>query len=518
MPCCSYIELFNSLHSSIRLEMSDSLGQLKRQGPETEGPPAIRLKGQKEIAACKFPDGRACRLCKVLDTTPWFLDPERVWMWGYPPHASGKNQGRVCYVCVRIFQARYEARKFTISSLEKALGEQQEIYTEFRVYYDECKNMWTEAGSVELSVNWKACDEKVKTIDFKKVEVVEPVDRYRPAAEYIEEFGDPATNNKGHRRCMFQGFDAVCIPGKLEWKVRKSSGSEVQHQRVRDDGAFQVGTSQLAANFEALSDSLFAAFPRGTGVTLDTLLKERQPLPLGGVVPPPAAAVQVPEKDDEDDQRVCLPGMSLAGLISTSQPSATPAESPLKTGRGGHKSKMKASPNKSLESSAPARAGNASKATHVQVQSAGGGAKLRGRPKRPVMDVATENLKEFRVCQDGQKLFAPAANFRRSLERIKNEFAESLDAEAIERNDETQGISKQFQAMLEISKLWVRKGVWDKEMHKQFKSTAHFLRLHPAAPLPFPSWLLQFALSEDAEVLIKSCPFCFLSLTRYILH
>ena len=50
---------------------------------------------------------------------------------GIPTVAIRENQGRVCYVCLRVFQARYESRGLTLSRLESDMGNKQEVHPEF---------------------------------------------------------------------------------------------------------------------------------------------------------------------------------------------------------------------------------------------------------------------------------------------------------------------------------------------------------------------------------------------------
>ena len=87
------------------------------------------------------------------------------------------------------------------------------------------------------------------------------------------------------------------------------------------------------------------------------------------------------------------------------------------------------------------------------------------------------------------------------MERTSRDFTTSLDSGELERTDETNVLSKQFQSMLEVSKLWSREhGVWEEELHRQLIASKHFLLLEPVAALPFPPWLLQLAFTQEAEV------------------
>ena len=203
------------------------------------------------------------------------------------------------------------------------------------------------------------------------------------------------------------------------------------------------------------------------------------------------------QAEDDDDARACVPSIWLAGMAL---PVAAPVRNlptavPKQRTPG---SRLPCAKTDDAPETSPRD--RSSKGTHVQVKGEAAKNTQRGRPKRSVVDVARENVKEFSECADGVKYFAAHGNFRRSLERVFREFTDLLDEKTIEHTEDHQTLFKQFQAMLDISKAWVRKGVWDDEMQKTFKSSLLFLRLHPEAPIMFPHWLLQLALTHDVEV------------------
>eukprot|EP00975_Prorocentrum_lima_P055967 11732416-Prorocentrum_lima.AAC.1 len=53
--------------------------------------------------SARYPDGRRCHLCSVLDSEWDPVDGEPVYIWwGYPPDEQGKTIGEYCYYCVRV--------------------------------------------------------------------------------------------------------------------------------------------------------------------------------------------------------------------------------------------------------------------------------------------------------------------------------------------------------------------------------------------------------------------------------
>lgn len=91
----------------------------------------------KYRAQATCPDGRACRLCDTPDDRPDHVHPDRLWAWGYPPGASGKNQGKVCYYCFRVYQARYEPKGCSITKLVADIGTNEEIHKTFFGYVED---------------------------------------------------------------------------------------------------------------------------------------------------------------------------------------------------------------------------------------------------------------------------------------------------------------------------------------------------------------------------------------------
>ena len=76
------------------------------------------------VLACK-PDGRDCRCCGCLDNERDYIDLQIYILWGYKA-LHGKNQGRMCFYCMRVFKARY-AGIYKICELVDKIGTDKEL-------------------------------------------------------------------------------------------------------------------------------------------------------------------------------------------------------------------------------------------------------------------------------------------------------------------------------------------------------------------------------------------------------
>ena len=245
--------------------------------------------------------------------------------------SSGKNQGRVCFFCKRVFEARYESKGHTVSSLERAMGTSSDLHAQFMQYWEDCTKQCIVAGGAHVAINWREMGERVAMADIKEVEICQPKDTCLSLADYKAKHGDPNTNGRNHNQCVFQGFDAVCVPGPREWTVRKKSIHQAQKSRTVDDGSFQVGAGQLDDNFASLSAMLFAAFPSGVGVSLDMLLPSTGATPTAPAssssAPMATAAARSGEGNDEDDEFLVTPLWAMAGPNATPVVGARPSPS-----------------------------------------------------------------------------------------------------------------------------------------------------------------------------------------------
>ena len=160
------------------------------------------------VIVCR-PDGRLCRLCGIKDTDMDIVIQTIPMKWGYPLSADGRNQGKVCWYCVRVCTARYKCR-FTIAVLESEMGRTIETRNEFMWFLENCKQVFIKAGTHDISVDWDAAARKVITQKQQSlVSFEEPDDEFWPIDQYVDRYGDPAVNGKGHTRKSIQGIDGV---------------------------------------------------------------------------------------------------------------------------------------------------------------------------------------------------------------------------------------------------------------------------------------------------------------------
>lgn len=301
----------------------------------------------------------------------------------------------------------------------------------------------------------------------------------------------------------------MCIPSKKEWYVERADVHQVVKEKLEDNAKFVLGQDQLENTFAALSNSMFDAFPTGTGVSLDELLSTRPgaaPSPCCGSSSTAASSAAPGPKmsaandNDEDDAMAGVSkrpwqGTSAAPHLHAAADAAAGGDlaNAVAVAKAKGKAKAKANPAGGSQS---IPAVGAAKPSLVQVgQQAAGqqGDRGRGRPKRPPLEVARETIKEFQTCESDEKYFGQFPNHRRAVERVLREIS------MLEQNSETQRVQKQLQAMADISRVWARKSTWDANVSKQYHSSKLFLFLEPAVELPFPPWLQQLAHSEQAE-------------------
>lgn len=267
---------------------------------------------------------------------------------------------------------------------------------------------------------------------------------------------------------------------------------------------------QMAENFDDLTATMFASLPSATGVSLDELMPRVGGQASTGPASSLAAASAFVSGDaaqvDDEDDRLARPTFSSWGDVAQTPSMATHSDHGTgaafgQCGAGG----AGAAPNPTPEKKRPLAAGGSAGAGGSAAAcggSAGGrmadsdSKRRRGRPARPVSEVARETLNEYEACDPDSKYFGPQPNFRRAMERT---FAQ-LSTEAGASDEPALVIlKKQFQAALEVCKRWARQGAYDNEMARQFSSSKHFLQMCPSAPCCFPRWLSQQAHTHEIE-------------------
>ncbi len=101
-----------------------ALAALRGQGMSitTEAPSANgNTQEQKYLAVEALPDVRVCQLCKSKDSDPDVIYKNRVLLWAYPANPqTRRNTGLQCYICSRVWQARFKAKYGSVTRFLEA--------------------------------------------------------------------------------------------------------------------------------------------------------------------------------------------------------------------------------------------------------------------------------------------------------------------------------------------------------------------------------------------------------------
>lgn len=369
------------------------------------------------IVVVHKPDGRVCRLCPAKDSDQDLVDVNLLWKWGYPCNTDGSTQGKVCFYCVRVFNARYQY-KFSITTLQTELGSSTDTRKVFNQYLEFCKNKFVLAGTHDLKVNWEEVVVITQT-DRTLVSFEEPDDQFWKLEKYKLLFGDPASNGKGHAKVVMNGMDGVLVPTDGPYLVKRSHQKFVDKARTIDDGSFDLGEGQADQIFGDISEQLFAT--RATGMSLSSL--------VGSAVLAPASAssssglafvspskVRPNDEQDESFARFGFGGPSpVKALVEVGVP--VPAGRGVRAGRGAGRGAGGRGGGRGV-----ARAAAPSKSTAtVKVEKVDAGdASKRGRPKRDLQKIADGVMEEFQMLSETSDLYFGEEwkQQRRWLERL----------------------------------------------------------------------------------------------------
>jgi hypothetical protein len=196
-------------------------------------------------------------------------------LWDYKA-LHGKNQGRMCFYCMRVFKARY-AGIYKIWQLVDKIGTDKEFNTEFMSYRKEVIDRLVAVGSHDARVDWDKTNKKVlQSFAEGYVEVEDPVDEIWQLDDYTRAYGDYKTNGMGHRHGTVLGRSGIIIPGK---KVVKVFRRQRQGQRLEtdlDNGDFEVGENQLDSKFGGMINNLFGSLSGTSGISMDEILARKE--------------------------------------------------------------------------------------------------------------------------------------------------------------------------------------------------------------------------------------------------
>ena len=166
------------------------------------------------------PDGRACKCCKLKDTSPDPLDGGYLF-WFYAPQ-GGLNCGFYCWYCGKVWFAwyrhHYGTRTLTLLALSLG-GESSENIDEFDRLRTVLVNIVLEAGhrNVRPAKAISAAATVTVTSTSRQMVSVEEDDDHVELEYYKTEYkgglGDPLLNGLGHRVCNIDGQLGVIVTG-----------------------------------------------------------------------------------------------------------------------------------------------------------------------------------------------------------------------------------------------------------------------------------------------------------------
>lgn len=259
--------------------MTAALQRVQRRKTSSGGASQVEDCGPAQAAV---PDGRECKLCGKSDDSPDAINSHEFWKWGYPAKGEPpKNQGLVCYYCIRTYNARY-AVQGSCKQLIAKCGQDNEARSEFLALQAACIETFKQNNSRDVTVNWKR-QETLKHKSSIETSWEEPDEEYWEISAYSTDFGDPLTNGKNHqvverKNRLGQIETCVVVPQKKIYKLKRRRVDKAETSTVIDDGSFQLGGDHMQRVAEDLAATFSAGLPVATGVTLDALLSERNTL------------------------------------------------------------------------------------------------------------------------------------------------------------------------------------------------------------------------------------------------
>ncbi len=123
-------------------------------------------------------------------------------MWARPPNEkTKKNEGSLCYYCLRVFNARFRAKFRTIENLKLEFGRQTDmlLFRMFKHWQQAAIDIMVQAGCHNVTVRWSP-EEDVRELvlrQFREVRIEDAEDTVLPVDIYTARFGDWRTNGKG---------------------------------------------------------------------------------------------------------------------------------------------------------------------------------------------------------------------------------------------------------------------------------------------------------------------------------
>lgn len=223
-------------------------------------------------------DGKPCQVCAAKDDSADPAFPDQVLQWGYAPRLVNgvyKTQGRTCYYCMKVYQAKYSAR-CKLGELCSFIGKSQEEHDAFMALRKVCVDKVVEAGDKRAHIVWPTDEQLVQLMEDNIIHEM-PDELLVPWSEYVDAYGDPRSNGKGHSTTQnSMGMLCVVVPESNIERRKRQRVSKTQHRRVLDDGRDKLTDDQLVTKFRDVSNQQLAAAgvssSGAAGCTLDSLL------------------------------------------------------------------------------------------------------------------------------------------------------------------------------------------------------------------------------------------------------
>lgn len=146
------------------------------------------------------PDGRSCKLCCGRDTDPDPCGLTKRRIWGHNAKDSQgvrRNTGTICYLCLRVFQARWHP-KYNVKQMPAVLGQDQAEYNRFHGFVKVLTKSIQERNTIYFQLDWNQ-QETLLHISEDNTIWEDPVDLFIPMADYVAKHGHPSTNGTGHQ-------------------------------------------------------------------------------------------------------------------------------------------------------------------------------------------------------------------------------------------------------------------------------------------------------------------------------
>ena len=202
-------------------------------------------------------------MCENPDTSP---DPSvpastgitRYWCQG-KRDKKGRNIGKYCWYCLRLFDSRYKSRFGKIKAFKDKVGTDTDLHKIVTTLLEELIEKCIEVGgalSGKIRFNFAEAEERatLRFMSTKRTSVQDAKDQMIPLCEYevdLDEqgvaYGHPDTNGKGHKKVWSENEWWVMVPPKSR---RKLVGREhlIDHVLTKD-----ISDNQLALSADELS-------------------------------------------------------------------------------------------------------------------------------------------------------------------------------------------------------------------------------------------------------------------------